>query len=67
MVNTRWTDQLIGKIGQIRLIYCTTIISGEMDGDYDVDDGHLFGQFGYLYFPPPILVFPYIEHSLGKQ
>ena len=38
MVNTGWTDQLIGKIGQIRLIYGTTIIRGEIDGDYDADD-----------------------------
>ena len=40
MVNTRWTDQLIGKIGQIRLIYSTTIIRVEIDGGYDVDDGN---------------------------
>ena len=32
MANTRWTDQLlIGKIGQIRLIYCTTITRLQID------------------------------------
>ena len=43
MVNKRWTDQLIGKIGQIRLIYSATIFRVEIDGDYDVDDEYFFG------------------------
>ena len=65
MLNTRWTDQLIGKIGQIRLIYGTTIIRGEIDGDYDVDDGNFLDMF--FVFSSAHYGISLIEHSLGKQ